>query len=111
MSLYKKKLLKIFFFFYRNYIHVVTSIDKQVLFSVNLYVKRLKFRKKIMKLYYLSPNKMENSTKLMYGFALVRVQQLWSPGPDAGRLHGVDEETPEASALQKVQCVDGSAPW
>lgn len=31
-------------------------------------------------------------------------------GSDAGRLHGVDEETAESSALQEVKRVDGSAP-
>lgn len=32
-------------------------------------------------------------------------------GSDAGRFHGVDEETAEPSALQKVKCMDGGAPW
>lgn len=45
------------------------------------------------------------------GGKVVDVTDDFSPRPDARRLHGIDEETPEAAALQNVQGVDGGAPW
>lgn len=36
---------------------------------------------------------------------------IFSPCPDARSLHCIDKEATEATALQKVQGVDGGAPW